>query len=403
MIKNIEHKNIFHVVRGLNHGGIQEFLYTFIKYSNSNSFLKHHIVSRFDGSFRPMFEQLDCPIFICDDKEIAYLVKNNEGNCVVTHDVNGSLPFLHQHAYDLFFKRIPVINYVHNAFPMQSPPCLFKKIITTSKSNVSILKLNGVVTVPIPIDIERVAIKKNIAELKNKWRIPLNKVILGRISRLAPNKLILETIKAYFELRKKTNVPIFLLLAGEEAAYVPKGSQINMIKDLVSSLGLTDEDFLYLGIVTDKEKQELLNVIDIYSAPTSKEGYGIAFCEAALYGKPVVTYDNCANKEVVGNGGIVVKNEDFKALVEALKLLIENTELRKKLGIQGQSLINSRNKPALIIKQVEDIIIDVLNLNNNIYFYQYNWTIKMAKLKKIIIPSLYKRLLSFRFNFKESK
>ncbi|OGX15239.1 MAG: hypothetical protein A2166_00425 [Omnitrophica WOR_2 bacterium RBG_13_41_10] len=381
-------KKIFHIIRGFNYGGINEFLYTFIKYSKSNTLLKHYVIAFKDGSFRSRFEELNCPIFFTEDRGVTDLVKRNGGDCVVTHIVNGSPSYLHQHVYDLFLSHIPVINYAHCSFPLRSPAWLFKQIITTSKSNVLILGLDKVIRIPIPIDIERYKVKSNILEIKKKWKVPLDRVILGRISRIESLKMISETIMAYIELRRKTKIPIFLLLAGEEATYgLPKGVRIQEMKKLVSSLGLTDNDFLYVGPVSDEEKQEILSIIDIYSAPTSMEGYGIVFCEASLFGKPIVSYDNYANKEVIAEGGIVVKDKDSNALVEALKTLVEDSELRRKIGKQGELLVKRRNNPDSIVKQIEDAIFNAISYNDKSSFYQYRWEARKIKIIMLSIKN----------------
>jgi glycosyltransferase involved in cell wall biosynthesis len=89
-----------------------------------------------------------------------------------------------------------------------------------------------------------------------------------------------------------------------------------------------------LGEVEDRIKDWLLSSCDILCVPTTNETFGIVFTEAMSYGKPVVGYDIAPVNEIVVNGetGILVSPDETEHLHEALRTLLSEKALRKKMG-----------------------------------------------------------------------
>jgi len=83
---------------------------------------------------------------------------------------------------------------------------------------------------------------------------------------------------------------------------------------------------------------------EIAVVPSVYEGFGFPVAEAMACGLPVVASDGGALPEVVGkNGetGLIVPKQEPRALAKAIKLLIENPELRYKLSENGQKRVRS--------------------------------------------------------------
>jgi len=80
---------------------------------------------------------------------------------------------------------------------------------------------------------------------------------------------------------------------------------------------------------------------DIFVLPskttrTWEEQYGMVIVEAMASGLPIVAYDSGAIKEVVGDAGILVKQNKINDLAETLDSLVKSKELRLKLGTIGR-------------------------------------------------------------------
>src|SRR3989344_2106512 len=134
----------------------------------------------------------------------------------------------------------------------------------------------------------------------------------------------------------------------------------------------------YKGNVPEKHKLNLPNVkkfyeeifgdCDIYVQPTTIDSFGVSILEAMSTGLPIVCTDDFTLPELVEDGfnGFLVKShvhwypyllegksqeyqkmaeqdhpETVKELVEKLSILIENRELREKMGINSFALVES--------------------------------------------------------------
>jgi glycosyltransferase involved in cell wall biosynthesis len=86
---------------------------------------------------------------------------------------------------------------------------------------------------------------------------------------------------------------------------------------------------------------ELLNVADIVILSTNWEGLPLVPLEAAACKKPVIASDVIGVQETVVNGetGYLFKKGDAHDLAEKIKNLLENPELRRKMGENGYRFV----------------------------------------------------------------
>lgn len=100
---------------------------------------------------------------------------------------------------------------------------------------------------------------------------------------------------------------------------------------------------------------------DIFAFPSSHEGFGMSMVEAMSAGIPVVAYKNCKGPAAIITNevdGFLCKDgvEDFSS---KMCILMENAELRKKMGIQA-SLKALEYEPTKVWDRWETIIDDYL-------------------------------------------
>lgn len=87
---------------------------------------------------------------------------------------------------------------------------------------------------------------------------------------------------------------------------------------------------------------EVLSQAHIVCLPSSYgEGLPKVLIEAAACGRPIVTTDAPGCREVVrhGHNGLLVPLRDAEALAAALRLLIEDANLRRRMGERGRRLV----------------------------------------------------------------
>lgn len=84
----------------------------------------------------------------------------------------------------------------------------------------------------------------------------------------------------------------------------------------------------------------LLGKIDVMCLPSYREGLPKSLIEAAACGLPIVTTDTPGCREVVrhGDNGFLVPVGDVVQLAEALKQLIQDPELRDRMGGRGAAI-----------------------------------------------------------------
>lgn len=113
------------------------------------------------------------------------------------------------------------------------------------------------------------------------------------------------------------------------------------IKDFSSELGL-NSSVKFEGFVPNDQLFAALKNIDIFAMPSvCEEGFGVAAIEASSCGLPVVAAKTGGISEVVVDGltGILVEPGDDVALAEAIKKLINDPELRRKMGMAGREFV----------------------------------------------------------------
>lgn len=144
------------------------------------------------------------------------------------------------------------------------------------------------------------------------------------VSRITPYKgfhLIIEALK-----RTGTKRPVRLTIVGSQ----PKQKYVNYLKQLGGKM---------VRIIinpSDKQLSRIYQSSDIYTSADRYLYFGLPIMEAAQFGIPAVSLNLAAAKEVIDHNktGFVAKN--IAEFSNFLKILIENKQLRSKLGKNAQ-------------------------------------------------------------------
>jgi glycosyltransferase involved in cell wall biosynthesis len=92
------------------------------------------------------------------------------------------------------------------------------------------------------------------------------------------------------------------------------------------------------------------NMADVYAKchivclPSHGEGLPTALIEGAACARPIVTTDVPGCRDVVthGKNGLVVSPSDPVALANGLRTLVDNPEMRQKMGAAGRQMVLQR-------------------------------------------------------------
>ncbi len=202
------------------------------------------------------------------------------------------------------------------------------KLLSTSyimKTEAEKYTKEEILITPFGIDVNRfkpVAVKNIFTN---------SEVVIGTIKTLEKIYGIEDLIKAFQIVKLKLpDKKIKLLVVGE-------GTQRKNLESLAIELNLLN-DIVFTGYVSHHEVEKYHNILDIYVAVSLQESFGVAVLEASACGKPVIVSNVGGLPEVVDNGqtGIIVESKNSIQLADALITLINNPDLRKRMGDAGR-------------------------------------------------------------------
>lgn len=97
--------------------------------------------------------------------------------------------------------------------------------------------------------------------------------------------------------------------------------------------------------------------------PSYREGLPVSLLEAAACGKPIIATDVPGCREVVRHrvNGLLVPPRNATALADAITILLENKELRNKLGHRGREMVVKEFSSTLVIQQTLALYYELLH------------------------------------------
>jgi phosphatidyl-myo-inositol dimannoside synthase len=139
------------------------------------------------------------------------------------------------------------------------------------------------------------------------------------------------------------------------------------LEDLVAALGVA-EATRFLGSVSDAQRDEWLRRASVFAMPSrlpgpgrAGEGFGIAFLEAASYGRPVVAGNVAGALDSVADGetGLLVDPEDPGAVAGAIVRVLGDPALARRLGEAGERRAREFAWP-VIVGRVQELLLATL-------------------------------------------
>ncbi|MHA1285503.1 MAG: glycosyltransferase family 4 protein [Promethearchaeota archaeon] len=228
----------------------------------------------------------------------------------------------------------------------------------------SLSKVNSAIVLGKGLRYVFIGLVKNIYVLPNGSNIKINKIRkhsgknvkikISYLGNLMESKGILDLIHAAkIVINKYKNVEFKLAGAWRNQEQSTKIRAYNFIKE-----NKLEKYIKFCGVVSGRDKKEFLVTTDIFVFPTwyPFEGFPLVILEAMAAGCPVITTKNVGViQEIVvdGNTGILINKKSPKQIADAIIRLIENQELRRKMGLNGKKRFEAY---FTMEKNVENII-----------------------------------------------
>ncbi|MEG1142385.1 MAG: glycosyltransferase, partial [Clostridia bacterium] len=205
-----------------------------------------------------------------------------------------------------------------------------KKYITKVKKSFNFIDYVIVMTNNAKLQYDK-WIKKDIVVIPNminensKYSTLENKQIIS-IGRLEEEKDFITLINIFKNIQKK--YPDWIL------KIVGEGSKKEELINLINSYNLQDK-VIFTGVLNDDEiKNEMLQS-SIFVSTSKTESFSLVLCEAMNYGIPVISFDiDVGPREIIDNeiNGYLIENRNLNKMKDKIIELIDNKELRKKIG-----------------------------------------------------------------------
>lgn len=199
-----------------------------------------------------------------------------------------------------------------------------------------------------PLDIEEITEKS----LENVQGLNPESIKIVCVGSLLKSKGHIFLIQAIEILIKEYQYPI-------EAYFIGNGKMKDVLYNEVSKRNLIS-NIHFLGFRTNPYKY--VRNSDIFVLPSLWEGFGNVIIEAMACNTPVIS-TSCESgpKEIITNtvNGLLVEPHNIEALVNAIKSIIENEELRYRIVMNGAKRAQDFNVK-IIVKEYENHVISLL-------------------------------------------
>lgn len=161
-----------------------------------------------------------------------------------------------------------------------------------------------------------------------------NTIAIGLVARITKIKNFDLFIEVVSKTLQHINRPVKFFVIGD--GVLKKNIQIKLSQNNISWCN-ADEYKEHSTVVFTSWVQniaDIMHALDIVMLTSNNEGSGLSLIEAQFCGKPVVTTDvgGIQDSVIDNKTGFLVNAGDADAMVEKLRVLIENDELRKTMG-----------------------------------------------------------------------
>jgi glycosyltransferase involved in cell wall biosynthesis len=150
--------------------------------------------------------------------------------------------------------------------------------------------------------------------LAKRWNIQQSDVVFLTVARMKNNERYKGYDRVILALKK-----VMEEIPAAKYLLVGDGDDIGRVRALIAEHHLTDR-VLLPGFVPPEELPHYYHLADAFVMPSSGEGFGFVFLEAAACGKPVIAGNKDGSVDAVCNGrlGLLIDPEDTSEIAQAM-------------------------------------------------------------------------------------
>ena len=206
------------------------------------------------------------------------------------------------------------------------------------------------------IDMDKFKPHLKNSRIMNEFNINKNTLVVGIVGHLEDRKGQKIFLQAASKILNRSSQVKFLIVGKDPDR---EGLYQTELESLSEKLNIKD-NVIFTGYKDNVS--ETMSIIDIFVCPFKDEAFGRVVIEAMALGKPVVAYNHSALQELIKNGeyGILVTPEDERELTEAILKLLDDPDLRKKLGEAARKSAQERFDLKFTIDRIQQLYEEIL-------------------------------------------
>jgi glycosyltransferase involved in cell wall biosynthesis len=185
-------------------------------------------------------------------------------------------------------------------------------------------------TIPNGIDLaDAQRYRKNRSAMRASFGLNGEEICVGFVGRMSPQKAPRMLLEAFALASQNMALPAKLVFVGS-------GSECPELRNRIDELGLQD----HVMMVGEFNGLPAMSAFDIFALPSVYEGLPYVLLEALSMGLPVISTDVGGATALVHEGvnGFVVKKSMPGEMAIALRKLISDPELRRKMGAASSEM-----------------------------------------------------------------
>lgn len=204
------------------------------------------------------------------------------------------------------------------------------------------------------LDLQRTKATIAPSEWRARLGIPANAVVFATLTRLHPEKGVLDLVEAARIVCERFPRAYFVVAGEEVVTPMEHLGFLPAVESRINSLGLKDR-FRLVGFQDDVGS--ILNASDALIHPSHREPFGLAVIEASASGLPVIVSHVGGMLETVVDGktGLRFPAQDAEQLADRVLALALNPALRRKMGQRGKELVLEKYSLSRMADRMLDI------------------------------------------------
>lgn len=216
------------------------------------------------------------------------------------------------------------------------------------------LERNKLMWMPNPVDVEEFSplAGGKRTELRRSLGWAGDDRVILFVGRLAPEKELASLVQGFARVAaERPNAR--LVLVGDGPCRVS-------LEDLARQLGV-DSRVMFSGQKDPTTVCGFLQCADVFTLVSSLEGFPVSLVEAMATALPVVVSDISANLQLVENeqNGLVAGLREDRSIATALQRLLEDAELRVRMGAAARESIVNRYSTARVVELYETLFTEL--------------------------------------------